>query len=147
MDPRVVPRRPRGSADPVPPAQRAAGAARRKALRPQGLHVREVLSAREMLYRTDRDVHRLAPARRPAWRVSRWPPLREACALEEGPRYMIRDRDQVYGERFSSQAKTLDIREEVISPRSTWQYAYAERETGITRRQRAPCLRAKRGRP
>src|SRR5256712_2359571 len=26
MDPRVVPRRPRGSADPVPPAQRAAGA-------------------------------------------------------------------------------------------------------------------------
>src|SRR2546428_9584767 len=26
MDPRVVPRRPRGSADPVPPAERAAGA-------------------------------------------------------------------------------------------------------------------------
>jgi len=26
--------------------------------------------------------------------------LLEACALEEGPRYLIRDRDRVYGERF-----------------------------------------------
>ena len=30
--------------------------------------------------------------------------LLEACALEEGPRYLIRDRDQVYGQRFSRQA-------------------------------------------
>jgi putative transposase len=33
--------------------------------------------------------------------------LLEACALEEAPRYLIRDRDQVYGERFSRQAETL----------------------------------------
>jgi len=42
--------------------------------------------------------------------------LLEACALEEGPRYLIRDRDQVYGERFSRQAKALGIREAVIAP-------------------------------
>jgi len=61
--------------------------------------------------------------------------LLEACALEEGPRYLIRDRDQVYGERFSRQAKTLDIRETVIAPRSPWQNAYAERVIGSIRRE------------
>ena len=34
--------------------------------------------------------------------------------LEEAPRHLIRDRDKVYGERFSRQAKTLEIREAVI---------------------------------
>ncbi|PYU91071.1 MAG: transposase [Acidobacteria bacterium] len=61
--------------------------------------------------------------------------LLEACALEEGHRYLIRDRDQVYGERFSRQAKTLDIRETVIAPRSPWQNAYAERVIGSIRRE------------
>src|SRR5947209_418786 len=61
--------------------------------------------------------------------------LLEACALEEGPRYLIRDRDQVYGERFSRQAKTLGIREAVIAPRSPWQNAYAERVIGSIRRE------------
>src|SRR5881397_2030458 len=46
--------------------------------------------------------------------------LIEACGLEE-PRHLIRDRDQVYGERFSCQARTLGIREVVIAPRSPWQ--------------------------
>src|SRR5437667_2921683 len=61
--------------------------------------------------------------------------LLEACALEEAPRYLIRDRDQVYGERFSHQAKTLDIREAVIAPRSPWQNAYAEQVIGSIRRE------------
>ena len=43
--------------------------------------------------------------------------------------------DQVYGERFSRQAKTLDIRETVIAPRSPWQNAYAERVIGSMRRE------------
>jgi len=59
--------------------------------------------------------------------------LIEACGLEEAPRHLIRDRDQVYGERFSRQAKTLDIREAVIAPRSPWQNAYAERVIGSIR--------------
>ena len=61
--------------------------------------------------------------------------LLEACALEEGPRYLIRDRDQVYGERFSHQARMLDIQEAVIAPRSPWQNAYAERVIGSIRRE------------
>jgi transposase InsO family protein len=61
--------------------------------------------------------------------------LLEACALEEGPRYLIRDRDQVYGERFSHQARMLDIQEAVIAPRSPWQNAYAERVIGSLRRE------------
>jgi len=43
--------------------------------------------------------------------------------------------NQVYGERFSRQAKTLDIREAVIAPRSPWQNAYAERVIGSIRRE------------
>jgi transposase InsO family protein len=61
--------------------------------------------------------------------------LLEACALEEGLRYLIRDRDQVYGERFSRQARLLGIREAVIAPRSPWQNAYAERVIGSIRRE------------
>ena len=53
---------------------------------------------------------------------------------EEASRYLIRDRDQVYGERFSRQAKTLDIREVIIAPRSPWQNAY-ERVIGSIRRE------------
>ena len=61
--------------------------------------------------------------------------LIEACGPEDSPRYLIRDRDQVYGERFSRQAKMLDIRETVIAPRSPWQNAYAERVIGSIRRE------------
>src|SRR5438552_1847458 len=61
--------------------------------------------------------------------------LIEACGLEDSPRYLIRARDQVYGERFSRQAKMLDIRETVIAPRSPWQNAYAERVIGSIRRE------------
>jgi putative transposase len=61
--------------------------------------------------------------------------LLEACVLDEAPGYLIRDRDQVYGERFSRQATTLEIREVVIAPRSPWQNAYAERVIGSIRRE------------
>ena len=61
--------------------------------------------------------------------------LLEVCVDDEAPRYLIRDRDQVYGARFCSQAETLDIREVVIAPRSPWQNAYAERVIGSIRRE------------
>ena len=44
--------------------------------------------------------------------------LLEVCVHEDAPRYLIRDRDQVYGARFCRLASTLDIREVVIAPRS-----------------------------
>ena len=61
--------------------------------------------------------------------------LLEVAAVEDPPRYLIRDRDQVYGERFSRQARTLEIRETVTAPRSPWQNAYAERVIGSIRRE------------
>jgi putative transposase len=61
--------------------------------------------------------------------------LIEACGLEGSPRYLIRDRDQVYGERFAHQARILNLREAVIAPRSPWQNAYAERVIGSIRRE------------
>ena len=61
--------------------------------------------------------------------------LLEACGPEENPRHLIRDRDHVYGERFSRQARILDIREAVIAARSPWQNAYAERVIGSIRRE------------
>src|SRR5262249_10251320 len=61
--------------------------------------------------------------------------LLEAAAVGNPPRYLIRDRDQVYGERFSRQAKTLEIRETLIAPSSPWQNAYAERVIGSIRRE------------
>src|SRR3989441_2997858 len=61
--------------------------------------------------------------------------LIEACGQEESPRHLIRDRHQVYGDRFSRQARLLDIREAVIAPRSPWQNAYAERVIGSLRRE------------
>jgi len=61
--------------------------------------------------------------------------LVEACGLEETPGHLIRDRDQVYGEQFSRQARALNIREAVIAARSPWQNAYAERVIGSIRRE------------
>jgi transposase InsO family protein len=61
--------------------------------------------------------------------------LTEACGREESARHLIRDRDQVYGEQFSRQAKRLDIREAVIAPSSPWQNAYLERVIGSIRRE------------
>jgi len=61
--------------------------------------------------------------------------LLEASAVEDPPQYLIRDRDQVYGERFSRQARMLELREAVIAPRSPWQNAYAERVIGSIRRE------------
>ena len=61
--------------------------------------------------------------------------LLEASGQEENARHLIRDRDQVYGDRFSRQAKMLNLHEAVIAPRSPWQNAYAERVIGSIRRE------------
>jgi transposase InsO family protein len=51
------------------------------------------------------------------------------------PRYLIRDRDGIYGDAFRRQAKAMDLREVLTSPRSPWQNAYAERVIGSIRRE------------
>jgi transposase InsO family protein len=61
--------------------------------------------------------------------------LLEACGFDELPRYLIRDRDAIYGGRFRQQVAALKIREMPAAPRSPWQNPYAERVIGSIRRE------------
>jgi transposase InsO family protein len=56
--------------------------------------------------------------------------LLEACGFDETPRYLIRDRDAIYGQRFHRQAAALRIIEMPTAVRSPWQNPYAERVIG-----------------
>ena len=61
--------------------------------------------------------------------------LLESCGFEENPKYLIRDRDAIYGKTFSHQATVLNIQEVVTSARSPWQNPYVERVIGSIRRE------------
>ena len=61
--------------------------------------------------------------------------LLEACGLDEEPRYLVRDRDAIYGKAFRRQSMALGIKEVTTAPRSPWQNAYAERLIGSIRRE------------
>ena len=58
--------------------------------------------------------------------------LVEACGMNECPKYLIRDRDAIYGQEFSQSAHSLGIQEVLTAYRSPWQYPYAERVIGAT---------------
>ena len=62
-------------------------------------------------------------------------PLVEAFPWETAPRYLLRDRDAVYGVVFSSRVQALGIREVKAAPRSPWQNPYVERLIGTLRRE------------
>jgi len=51
------------------------------------------------------------------------------------PRYLLRDRDGAYGEKFRETAKGMGIREVLAAPRSPCQNSYAERLIGSIRRE------------
>jgi transposase InsO family protein len=59
----------------------------------------------------------------------------EAVGDGKSPRYLIRDRDGVYGLAFRDRVTALDIEEVVIAPHSPWQNPYAERVIGTLRRE------------
>ena len=61
--------------------------------------------------------------------------LLEACGLDEEPRYLLRDRDAIYGEAFHRQTAALGIKVVTTAPRSPWQNPYAERVIGSIRRE------------
>ena len=61
--------------------------------------------------------------------------LVEACPWETAPRYVLRDRDAVYGVAFSSRVQTMGIHEVKTAPRSPWQNPYVERLIGTLRRE------------
>jgi len=61
--------------------------------------------------------------------------LLQAFPWDTAPRYLLRDRDSVYGEVFRETALGLGIKEVLCAPRSPWQNAYAERLIGSIRRE------------
>ena len=58
-----------------------------------------------------------------------------AFPYEAAPRFLIRDRDGIYGEYFQNRVKSLGIEEVPIAPRSPWQNPYCERVIGSIRRE------------
>jgi transposase InsO family protein len=59
----------------------------------------------------------------------------EAFPFEEVPRFLLRDRDGIYGPFFSDRVEHLAIEEVLIAPRAPWQNPYAERAIGSIRRE------------
>jgi putative transposase len=59
----------------------------------------------------------------------------EAFPWDEAPRYLLRDRDRVYGASFRQRVRHMAIEEVVIAPRSPWQNPYVERLIGSLRRE------------
>jgi transposase InsO family protein len=61
--------------------------------------------------------------------------LLEAFPWDSAPRYLLRDRDRFYGEKFHEVTEWLGIREVLTAPRSPWQNAYVGRLIGSIRRE------------
>lgn len=59
----------------------------------------------------------------------------EALPWASTARYVIRDRDGIFGEVFRERVEGLGLREVLIAPRSPWQNGYAERFIGSLRRE------------
>jgi len=61
--------------------------------------------------------------------------LTEAYGWKVAPRYIIRDRDAVYGDVFIRRLRAMSIRDRPTAPRSPWQNGYCERAIGSIRRE------------
>jgi transposase InsO family protein len=61
--------------------------------------------------------------------------ITEAFPWNEAPRYLVRDRDQVYGAASTRRLRTMGIRDKPIAPGSPWQNGFAERLIGSIRRE------------
>src|SRR6516165_9836655 len=61
--------------------------------------------------------------------------ISEAFPWNEAPRYLIRDRDGIYGTAVPRRLRAMGIRDKPIAPGSPWQNGYAERLIGTLRRE------------
>jgi transposase InsO family protein len=61
--------------------------------------------------------------------------ITEAFPWNEAPRYMIRDRDRVYGAVVTRRLRAMGIRDKPVAPASPWQNGFAERLIGSIRRE------------
>jgi transposase InsO family protein len=61
--------------------------------------------------------------------------ITEGFPYDTAPKYLIRDRDAIYGHVFRNRLKAMGINEVVTAPRSPWQNAHVERVIGTLRRE------------
>ncbi len=61
--------------------------------------------------------------------------LRNAFPWDTAARYLLRDRDRIFGNDFVKQVSDMGIQEVLSAPRSPWQRAYVERVIGSIRRE------------
>ncbi len=59
----------------------------------------------------------------------------EAFPWDTAPRYLLRDRDNIYGGWFRQRVKNMGIEEAVTAYHTPWQNAYVERLNGSIRRE------------
>jgi transposase InsO family protein len=61
--------------------------------------------------------------------------ITEAFPWNKGPRYLVRDRDQIFGAVVMRRIRAMGIRDKPIAPVSPWQNGFAERLIGSIRRE------------
>jgi putative transposase len=61
--------------------------------------------------------------------------LREAFPWETAPRYLLRDRDGIFGHTFVDQVRAMGMSEVLSTPGAPWQRAHVERVIGTIRRE------------
>src|SRR5262249_58764837 len=59
----------------------------------------------------------------------------EAFPFDTAPKYLLRDRDRIYGQKLRDQVAVMNINQVLSAPRSPWQRAYVERIIGSIRRE------------
>src|SRR5262245_53922575 len=59
----------------------------------------------------------------------------EALPDDTAPRFLLRDRDSIYGNDFQQRVAGMRIEELITAPHSPWQNPYAERVIGSIRRE------------
>jgi putative transposase len=61
--------------------------------------------------------------------------MAEAFPWDSAPRYLLHDRDCIYGAAFRQRVREMEIREVLTTPGSPWQNPYAEHFIGSLRRE------------
>lgn len=94
----------------------------------------QILSVFRVLAHDRRRILHFAVTAHPTaeWTAHQW---REAFPWDSAPRYLLRDRDRIFGQDFVEQGKAMGIKQVLSAPRSPWQRASVERVIGTIRRE------------
>ena len=73
--------------------------------------------------------------RSPHGRLDRSDSSSRRSRTDSAPKYLLRDRDAIYGEEFARRVERMGIREVLTAPRAPWQNPFVERVIGSIRRE------------